>query len=175
MNHGEVEGPGQLPCPVELDLPQATKGFVVPTEVPATRAGGQGRGRGTPGGDGRAVERSCDLGTARCHFVNHGEVEGRGPLPCPAEPDPSPATEDFVVPVEVPARTTFELPYGVGATAAEKLMVCRTLRCAHIHVHTMLSFCLPVIADGGLLECGTPARARWPVTASMCAAAARCG
>jgi hypothetical protein len=38
-----------------------------------------------------------------------------------------------------------------------------------------LSFRLTVIAGGGLLECGTPAQARWPVAALMCAAAARCG
>ena len=79
------------------------------------------------------------------------------------------------MPVEMPAGMAFELPHGVGAAAAEELTVCGTLRCAHGHVNTTLSFCLLVIAGGGLLESGTPARARWPVTALMCAAAARCG
>ena len=126
-------------------------------------------------GDSCAVERLCDLGTARCHFVNHGKVEGRGLLRYPVEPDPPPATEGVVVPEEVPAGMAFELPHGIGAAAAEELTVCGTMRCAHGHVNATLSFRLLVIAGGGLLECGTPARARWPVAALMCAAAARCG
>ena len=102
--------------------------------------------------------------------MNHGEVEGRGPMPCPVDPDPPPATEGFVLPKEVPDGTAFELPHGVGAAAAEELKVCGTLICAHGHAHATLVCCLLVIADGGLLECGTPAQLRWLLAALMCAA-----